>query len=120
MQAKIFTETTEDGIVVHWEVEHENLDGLTAATGRLIDWLRTNEFVGHKGFGNGSGTGKGVAPAKQDSGAPRCRDCGGEMWDNRNNKRNPKAPDFKCKDKVNCDGAAWIQKDGELRWAGDK
>lgn len=29
------------------------------------------------------------------------------MWDNRERKTNPKAPDFKCKDKANCDGVIW-------------
>jgi hypothetical protein len=29
------------------------------------------------------------------------------MWDNREKKTNPKAPDFKCKDKENCDGVIW-------------
>lgn len=28
-----------------------------------------------------------------------CPKCGGGVWDNRLNKRNPKAPDWKCKDK---------------------
>jgi hypothetical protein len=28
------------------------------------------------------------------------------MWDNREGKKNPKAPDFKCKDK-DCDGVIW-------------
>jgi hypothetical protein len=31
------------------------------------------------------------------------------MWDNRDGKKNPKAPDFKCKDK-NCDGVVWPSK----------
>lgn len=31
------------------------------------------------------------------------------MWDNRERKRNPKAPDFKCKDQ-NCDGVIWPPK----------
>lgn len=31
--------------------------------------------------------------------APPCPGCGGPMWDNRGRKKNPKAPDFKCKDK---------------------
>ena len=30
--------------------------------------------------------------------APPCPKCQGPMWDNREGKRNPKAPDFKCKD----------------------
>src|SRR4051812_42044583 len=38
--------------------------------------------------------------------APPCPKCGGDMWDNRESKRNPKAPDFKCKDK-GCDGVVW-------------
>ena len=37
---------------------------------------------------------------------PPCPKCAGEMWDNRVGKRNPKAPDFKCKDKT-CDGVVW-------------
>ncbi|MFL5577680.1 MAG: hypothetical protein ACJ79S_17125 [Gemmatimonadaceae bacterium] len=37
---------------------------------------------------------------------PNCPKCGGEMWDNRESKRNPKAPDFKCKDR-GCDGVIW-------------
>ena len=28
------------------------------------------------------------------------------MWDNREGKKNPRAPDFKCKDR-NCDGVIW-------------
>src|SRR5919199_1421309 len=38
--------------------------------------------------------------------APPCPKCQGPMWDNRESKRNPKAPDFKCKDR-NCDGVIW-------------
>jgi single-strand DNA-binding protein len=42
---------------------------------------------------------------------PRCPKCAGDMWDNRASKRNPKAPDFKCKDR-NCDGVVWPPRDG--------
>jgi hypothetical protein len=28
-----------------------------------------------------------------------CPKCNGEMWDNTNNKTNPKAPDYRCKNK---------------------
>lgn len=38
-----------------------------------------------------------------------CPICSGPMWDNRENKRNPKQPDFKCKDKT-CDGVIWPDK----------
>ncbi|MEP6622088.1 MAG: hypothetical protein ABJE47_22390 [bacterium] len=37
---------------------------------------------------------------------PSCPKCQGDMWDNRVGKRNPKAPDFKCKDRE-CDGVVW-------------
>jgi len=37
---------------------------------------------------------------------PRCPTCNGEMWDNRASKTNPRAPDFKCKDR-SCDGVFW-------------
>ena len=44
------------------------------------------------------------APAATD--APACPKCGGRMWDNRVGKRNPRAPDFKCRDRA-CDGVVW-------------
>lgn len=37
---------------------------------------------------------------------PSCPKCGGRMWDNRVTKRNPKAPDYKCRDR-SCDGVLW-------------
>ena len=40
---------------------------------------------------------------------PECPKCGGRMWDNRVTKRNPKAPDFKCRDR-SCDGVIWPPK----------
>jgi hypothetical protein len=39
---------------------------------------------------------------------PQCAKCGSDMWDNRGRKTNPRAPDFRCKDKENCDGAIWL------------
>ena len=38
-----------------------------------------------------------------------CPKCGGRMWDNRLTKRNPKAPDYKCRDR-SCDGVVWPSK----------
>lgn len=38
-----------------------------------------------------------------------CPECGGEMWDNRLKKKNPKQPDFRCKDE-NCAKAVWLKK----------
>jgi hypothetical protein len=39
-------------------------------------------------------------------GEKACPNCGGAMWDNRASKKNPKQPDFKCKDK-GCEGVIW-------------
>ena len=44
---------------------------------------------------------------------PECPKCGGRMWDNRLTKRNPKAPDFKCRDR-SCDGVIWPPRPGEV------
>ena len=52
-----------------------------------------------------------------DSFPPNCDYCGGDVWDNRKNKRTPKAPDFRCKDKDNCGAAGWLQSDGDVKWA---
>ncbi|MGI8508637.1 MAG: Rad52/Rad22 family DNA repair protein [Gemmatimonadaceae bacterium] len=41
-----------------------------------------------------------------DEDAVSCPKCGGRTWDNRLTKRNPKAPDYKCRDR-NCDGVVW-------------
>jgi hypothetical protein len=51
-------------------------------------------------------------PAQRDNGptmSTDCPECGGAMWDNRERKTNPKAPDFKCKDK-SCTGVIWRYK----------
>ena len=32
------------------------------------------------------------------------------MWDNRTSKKNPRQPDYKCKDRDGCDGAIWLDK----------
>lgn len=37
---------------------------------------------------------------------PACPKCSGRMWDNRTSKRNPAAPDFKCRNR-SCDGVLW-------------
>ena len=49
-----------------------------------------------------------------------CPKCGGRMWDNRLTKRNPRAPDFKCRDR-SCDGVIWpprpVEKSEAEDWA---
>jgi hypothetical protein len=47
---------------------------------------------------------------------PSCPKCGGRMWDNRLTKRNPKAPDYKCRDR-SCDGVIWPPKPGKAEKA---
>lgn len=52
------------------------------------------------------------------TGLPNCPICGGPMWDDRTSKRNPRAPDFKCKNKPKerggpgCEGVIWPPRDG--------
>ena len=40
------------------------------------------------------------------TGNPACPKCGGPMWDNKDSKRNPRAPDFRCRNRV-CEGVLW-------------
>ena len=47
-----------------------------------------------------------AAAGPRASDEPSCPKCGGRMWDNRASKRNPRAPDFKCRDR-SCDGVIW-------------
>lgn len=49
--------------------------------------------------------------ASTDDGDPPCPKCEGRMWDNRATKRNPKAPNFKCRDR-SCDGVIWPERQG--------
>jgi hypothetical protein len=43
---------------------------------------------------------------------PSCPKCGGRVWDNRATKRNPKAPDYKCR-RRECDGVIWAPRGSE-------
>lgn len=47
--------------------------------------------------------------AAKASDEPECPKCGGRLWDNRVGKKNPKAPDYKCRDR-DCDGVIWPPK----------
>ena len=53
-----------------------------------------------------------AAMSAADADNPGCPKCGGRMWDNRLSKRNPKAPDYKCRDR-SCDGVIWPPRDGK-------
>jgi len=48
-----------------------------------------------------------------------CPKCGGRMWDNRLTKRNPRAPDFKCRDR-SCDGVIWPPRPGAEKKGDDR
>jgi len=65
----------------------------------------------------GSGPAAAAAPAQPlatgEDDSPDCPKCGGRMWDNRATKRNPKAPDYKCRDR-SCDGVVWPPKGGAV------
>lgn len=39
----------------------------------------------------------------------QCPKCGGAMWNNIEGKRNPKAPDYACKNKEGCGGGVWLK-----------
>lgn len=52
--------------------------------------------------------------SKSATASEKCPKCSGAMWDNRESKRNPKAPDYKCKDR-GCDGAVWLESDTAKR-----
>ena len=41
-------------------------------------------------------------------GEPACPDCGGRLWDDRQDKKSPRAPDWKCRDKEGCGWALWL------------
>jgi hypothetical protein len=66
----------------------------------------------------GAAAASAVAPQPPSEGMPPCPVCGGAMWDDRLSKRNPRAPDFKCKNKPRerggpgCEGVIWPSRDG--------
>jgi len=67
----------------------------------------------------------GSAPARPEAGGavqpgmPSCPICGGPMWDDRLSKRNPRAPDFKCRNRPRfkggegCEGVIWPPREGQ-------
>lgn len=62
--------------------------------------------------------GAAAGPRVDSAGMPLCPICGGAMWDDRISKRNPRAPDFKCRNKPRerggpgCEGVIWPARDG--------
>lgn len=104
----------------------EGAEGVRAPSG-----LRDDVGAAQAGDGSGSqvrhpAVREAVAPVRNDAGGepgghgrkgkseggplPVCPKCGGRVWDNRIGKRNPKAPDFKCRDR-SCGGVIWPPKE---------
>lgn len=77
---------------------------------------RTEELLSDADLGADAPAPRGE-PAFEPASGPRavdehaCPKCGSRMWDNRATKRNPKAPDYKCRDR-SCDGVIWPAKAG--------
>jgi hypothetical protein len=82
------------------------------ATTRTATGTRPTEAAGAARPGTAAG------PRVDSSGMPLCPVCGGAMWDDRVSKRNPRAPDFKCRNKPRerggpgCEGVIWPSRDG--------
>ena len=84
----------DDGQAAHHTVPHAQPQRATAQAQRVAE-----------AFGGRVESVERIAPTP--SGIdPSCPTCSGSMWDNREKKTNPKAPDYKCKDK-NCQGVIW-------------
>lgn len=86
-------------------------------TFEVVDGVLMEQFVGRafpgatevvptsRPAGNVAALGAPPAQAPAD-GEKACPTCAGAMWDNRVGKKNPKSPDFKCKNS-SCDGVIW-------------
>lgn len=101
MPAELVEKKSPDGSVA--KVEASPLTTLTRIADRLLTFLVENDYQPDTMRG---GNGAKTEPAPD---VPDCPDCGGPMWDNRGSKKNPKQPDFKCKD-GDCNKAIWLNK----------
>ena len=113
-EANIFT-VNPAGVKVHWKLVEgtpaEELKKLVANVGVLTQALAEKGYTADP-MGGRLGNGPTVAssaaqPSSPSSDAPRCPDCGGEVYDDRGNRKTPKAPHFKCKDKAGCGAVGW-------------
>jgi hypothetical protein len=105
----------ENGFRWHFKLQAPNQMALQAAHRRAVDFLLASGYTPDSGPSHGNAP----AGAQQAAAAPKpeavlCGFCGGATWDNRTNKRNPKGPDYTCKDKEECGGRAWLKNDGSL------
>jgi hypothetical protein len=104
----------ENGFRWHFKLQATNQMALQAAHRRACDFLITSNYT--PDAGPSRGTGAGGAQEASDGFDPRnvkCGQCDGPTYFNET-KRNPKGPDWTCKDKEGCNARAWKQaKDGK-------
>lgn len=113
--AKLREQMDEDEIVV--ESVHRGM-----STVRPLGVSEDGEDLEDELAGGGSGTVESSAstetPEPSANSSPQCPKCGGPVWDNRLDKKNSRAPDFKCKDK-SCDGVIWPPRGNPANTQGD-
>ncbi len=91
-------------------LKHEVKDGQVVED---VPAVVAKAFPGTKNFSANAVSNNTNPFASGDAGDPACPKCGGKMWDDRDSKRNPKAPDFKCRNKPKakgapgCEGVLW-------------
>ena len=124
------------GFKTHFKLTFPEAAGVTVGLKNLNNLIEALSGAGYKPDSMGAGAvAVAAAPAAQPAPLPKgggglrqvnrqpsnqgifCEFCDGPVYDNTapGAKRNPKAPDYKCKDKE-CGGAAWIRDDGTLAW----
>lgn len=80
--------------------------------GIVLTGVVTEEDDDGESASRGNGHEAAAAPRRQPptQADQKCPKCGGAMWDNRTSKTNPKAPDYKCKNKE-CGHGVWVDAD---------
>lgn len=114
---------------IHWSHPGDvPATALTRAKNRAIsDLIGAGEVSAEEVEGQTQGWGQGdndapdgdTGPSGQPLRGPplrevQCKFCNGDCYDNRQDKRSPNGPDFKCK---KGDGVAWVQPDGSVNWS---
>ena len=90
-------------------------DTPNAIYSQLLEWVDFYQQgdVPFPAVGVSTNTNGGPAPASTGLGpAPRCQNCGGEVYDNRQDRKG-NGPHFRCK---SCKYGGWVGKDGAISW----
>ena len=118
-EANVFA-TSPAGFSVHFKLTFPEASGVLVGFNNLNKVIEALVNAGFTAGAPQSGGPRGApgqsAPRPAGPPAPKCEQCGSDVWDNRANKRNPKGPDFVCKDKDGCGLRGWLQKDGGVEW----